>query len=351
MNEINLQKISKLISKKLNQEINIVNIEKIGSGYHSDGFKLSTNRGKGYFLKKVKSYDLGFEFPERKVSSLLVSNGMAERSNLKPCPIGVVLSNQDEINILPEINEETEIYHIQEFEKEAKSYWDLLQDKKNKNKNKIDKQDLDELKKVVDYIISIHKIKHPSQNKEQLNAIYNDSLRNVLTHPELTLMLMYDFPKDFKILDLNKQKEYIGLMYETMKKWQNRSDRLMALHGDFWGANLFFKENGDTWVIDYSRIPWGDPGVDIGWWLAQYLWLYHETNKEYFKELGENFLKLYENKTGDKEIRKALILTLGCHGIVYTAPKFFPNLNLKLGEKFLNNIIQILKGGELIWKK
>ncbi|MFH2232579.1 MAG: phosphotransferase, partial [Patescibacteria group bacterium] len=144
---------------------------------------------------------------------------------------------------------------------------------------------------------------------------------------------------------------YIGLMLNLIHKWKDRCDRLVALHGDFWGTNLFFKKDGSIWVIDYSRIPWGDRGIDIGWWLSQYLWFYHETQNEYFKELGEKFLDMYEKKSGDKEIRRAVSLALGLMGIIYISPRFYPDLNMEIGKKFFYNILEILNVNQFVWKK
>ena len=113
---------------------------------------------------------------------------------------------------------------------------------------------------------------------------------------------------------------------------------------------LFFKKDGSISVIDYSRIPWGDPGIDVGWWLSQYLWLYHETKNEYFKKLGEEFLNMYVQKSGDKEIRQAVSLTLGLMGVIYVSPRLCPNLDIKIGKKFFENILEIMKKNQFVWK-
>ncbi|HUT96275.1 MAG TPA: phosphotransferase [Candidatus Paceibacterota bacterium] len=348
MEEIDIKRISQLISQKLNQNIEITAIEKIGSGYHSDGFKLTAKDGKNFFLKKVKSHDLGFEFPERKVLSLLIGHNMAKRLDLKPRPVGVILTNQDTEEFIPDLSEETEIYHVQEFEGDSIDYWTLLQ--KKKEKKNIDEQDIKELSGVISFLTKLHSIKHHSLDPQKLKAIYNDALRNMLTNPELTMMLLHDFPEDHAVLPIEKQKEYISAIYELIRKWKDRYDRVVALHGDFWGTNFFFRKDNTTWVIDYSRIPWGDPGIDVGWWLTQYLWFYHETKNVYFKDLGEKFLEMYIEKTGDKEVRKSLSLVMGFIGLVYITPRFFPDLNQDLAKRFLNNIIEIIKNNELLWK-
>jgi len=344
---IDLRNLSDLISKKVNREIKIIKIEKIGGGYHSDGFKLSAENGKSFFLKKLKSHDLGFEFPERKLASLLVGHNMADRVHLSPLPVEVILANKNKIEHVPELSEDTAIYQIQEFEDEGIDYWTLIE--KKKDKKAVDSKDLEEISKIVDYIYRVHSIKHQSRDEERLKAIYNDSLRAVLTHPELSLMFLFDFPYNHPILPKEKQKEYIVLAWELFQKWKDRYDRLSALHGDFWGANFFFKKDGSVWVIDYSRIPWGDPGIDIGWWFGQYLWFYHETGNNYFQKLGEKFLNAYIEKTKDEEIVRALSLAMIFIGIVYITPRFHPELTIETGKRFFINVLEIIKNNKLIW--
>jgi len=344
---VDLQKISLVISRKIGKSIEVVGMDKVGSGYHSDGFKLTTKGGHNFFLKQIKSNNLGFEIPERRLSSLLISNNMCHRSQVKPQSIGVILENQDEFEIIPEINEKTVIYNVQEFQSDGVSYWSLLQDRKYKLK--VDEDDLVELKKINDYINKIHKIKHPYKDIGLLKSVYNDGLRSILINPELTVTLLQDFTDSHQILPTKEHGNYVGLMLNLIYKWKDRYDRLVALHGDFWGTNLFFKKNGSIWVIDYSRIPWGDRGIDIACWLSQYLWFYHETKNPYFKELGEFFLDIYVEKSGDKEIRQAVSLMLGLMGVIYISPRFYPDLNIEAGKRFFDNILEILKSNQFVW--
>lgn len=345
--DINLGNISRLASEKLSQEVVFTNIEKIGSGYHSNGYKLTTSEGILYFLKEVKSHDLGFEFPERKVFSLMVSNSMSKRSNINPKSVAVILEDKGIEVVLPEVTQETKIYHLQEFGGQAKSYSSILEN--NLNKTSIDEEDRRQITIIADNLYKIHQVKHPSMDSEILKAVYNDSLRSLLTHPELSLMLLADFPDSYNIFPLNKQKELLGLMFENIKKWSGRFERMSALHGDFWGANILFREDKNVYFIDFSRIPWGDPGIDVGWFLAEYLWYYHATKNVYFKDLANLWLETYQNISKDMEINKALILPLGFIGIVRITPRFFPDLDEVVAKNFINHILEILKTGKLVW--
>lgn len=347
MFNIDLNKISHLLSQKLGRTISIVSSELIGSGYHSDGFRLEDSSGQNYFLKRLKSDDLGYELPERKVASLWTSDGMAKRAGTSPSALGVVVLSTAETVILPEINNDTEIYHLQEFEAGAPSYWSII--KARKDKLTVDAVDVYELTAICELLLGIHQSPYPSTDKRRRQAVYNDSLRVVLSHPELGLMFLQEFPVDHYLMGVDKQGEYLGLMMKAIYHFKNRDDRLKSLHGDFWGTNVFKRPDASFWTADYSRIPWGDPGLDVGWWLCQYLWLYHESGNQYFKELGELWFRTYEEKSGDSEIREAVILAIGLLGIIYITPRFYPDINREVATKFFDNVLEILRQQKFIW--
>ena len=343
------EELERILSSKIGKNIKIKEIIEIGTGYHSDGFKVITNEDKQFFLKRIKAHDVGFEFPERKLASLLTSHSMTNRVKSKENlnSIGVFIYNK-EIECIPEINENTQIYQIQEFGGEGKSYLKIL-DEKNK-KQVVDDTDKLEIDKIIDYIIEIHKIKHPSDDIKILNAVYNDFLRNIIGHPEYILQLFHDMPKDNIVLSPEKQGEYLSLMIEYMHYLKNRSHRLTAIHGDFWGANVFFKENREIFVIDHSRMPWGDPGFDIGLFFGRYLIKYHSTKNPYFKELGNYFLNEYIKKTGDKDIFDNIVYTLGLIAVIYSSPLHVPDITDETRKSVYEHVVKMLKENRFFWE-
>jgi fructosamine-3-kinase len=279
---MDINKISKCMSKALRENIVIISMEKISEGLHSDGFKLTASNGKKYFLKKNKSFDLGFSTPERRLSSFMLNHRMANRMKEKPLSIGVFLENESEIVKLKELKDDTLFFNIQEFEDLGDNYFQTLI--KRKNKQSLDNEDITEVDKIVDYLIRLHSIKYVGDDNLK-KIIYNDSLRTIFTHPELTFTFLQRMDKE--VMSLELQKEIVNIMLDIMHNWRDKSYRLVAIHGDFWVGNIFFKENKNISLIDHSRIPWGDPGIDLGWLIAQYISFYTETNNKYFKELGE----------------------------------------------------------------
>lgn len=41
----------------------------------------------------------------------------------------------------------------------------------------------------------------------------------------------------------------------------------VPLHGDFWGSNILIDEMDEPFLIDYSRVPYSDPAIDVGTFL------------------------------------------------------------------------------------
>lgn len=346
---ISKEELSKLLTTKLGKSTTVTEITTAGSGFHSDGYKVTTDNGECYFLKKVKSEDMGYEFPERKLMSLLVSHSMLKRHDHFPNSVGVAIVNENNgAEMLPDITEDTEVYQIQEYGGEGKSYADMLDQKTGKTH--VDEEDKREIDQVVEFIANVHKVKPKTDSEKKLNAIYNDYLRSVIGHPEYLLLLLQRVPDDSPVLKPKEQHMLLSLMLENMHYFKNRSERLSAIHGDFWGANTFFREDGSMFAIDYSRMPWGDPGFDIGIWMSQYMIKYHITKSDYFKELGNYFLEQYIKKTGDSGVVNTMAYGIGVVSVIYSHPKSTPGIEDSARHSFYNHTINMLKRHEFYWE-
>ncbi|MDE1850607.1 MAG: phosphotransferase [Candidatus Micrarchaeota archaeon] len=339
--------LSELLTKKLNREVEVTDIVKVGSGFHSNGYKIATKGGENYFIKQVTSEDMGFEFPERKLMSLLVSHSMLSKHENYPNSIGVAIKN-DKFEFLPEIDENTQVYHLQEYGGEGKSYMDLLNEKVGKST--IDNTDKQEIDKVVNFLVSLHKNKPASKDPKLLTAIYNDYLRSVIGHPEYLLLLLQRVPDSSPVLRPTEQGGFIALMLEGMHYFKGRPERLCAIHGDFWGANVFFKQDNSIFVIDYSRMPWGDPGFDVGVWMSQYLIKYHITNSNYFRQLGDYFLEQYMSRTEDKGVVNTMVYPLGVVSVIYSHEDSVPGIPDVARKAFYANVTRMLKNKQFSWE-
>lgn len=344
--KLDLNEWSKRLTKQLGYNINIVKINDYLDGYQSKSYILTDTSNKKFFAKQIKHNVRGFEYPAKEISSLMTSGFMQDNTKLSPRNLGLFISKNSELVGLPTITTQDEIYQLQEFAGEGKSYFDIFLS--NLNKKSIDDSDIEHLDKIIDIISNIHQVK-PDPNLDY-SLLYKDGLRSLLTNSEITTSLLSDFDYDHTILNMDSQKEYLGDFWELIRHFDNNSNRVCALHGDFWGGNLFFGENNNPWIIDFSRIPWGDAGIDIGWWFGQYLWFYYETKNPYIKKLGNLFLKKYILKSKDKKIRETMSLGLAVAGIIYISPKIHPNLDLKVANPFWNHIKETIKNKKFDWE-
>ncbi len=342
---IDTAQLEAILSRELGKTVSITTVEPAGKGFHSEGFRIVLTTGESFFLKKISTKRSGFEIPERRLSSLLVSDGMARRAEHGPRSLGVIVANGDQGTLLPQITEDTALYHLQEYEALGENHWSELRNRVEKKW--VDDADRKEIESIVSYLARLHTTTHPSSDKKHHADVYNASLRNALTHPELGITLLHDFNETHPLLPPSKQGSYVSSLWRLAHEWKGDGTRLRALHGDFWGGNLFFRSDGSPAVIDYSRVPWGEPGIDVAHWLSQYLRLYHETNNPYFRELGETFLTEYEKTTGDTMIRKYLALELGLMGIIYASFDMSPDLDME--RHFFATIQKILETGTFTW--
>ena len=347
MEDIHLERISRALSQKLNEEVALVSIEKIGRGYHAEGFKATARDGRDFFIKRISSVVQGFEYPERKVASLMVGHGMAKRANRRPLPVGVFTETNGVLEAIPDISQNTVVYHVQEFEPEGKAYAELLGERESKTK--IDEQDRLEIENITDHIVQVHQIRHPSSDSAELCQVYNDGLRAEMVHPEVTMPFLHEFESDHPLIPPERQGEYLTLLLQMIHTWKNRSDRLCALHGDFWGGNVFLRQDSSVWVIDYSRIPWGDPGVDVGKWMSYYLWYFYKTGNSYYRDLGDLFLETYIQKTGDEEVRQSMCLGFAFAGVLYSMLDFFPEVDIDVRKKMFTQVCSIIKNNRFSW--
>ncbi len=351
MTNAELKKISKAVSKQLHKELEFVAVETLKGGFQADAFKVTAKNGETFFVKKMKvNGEAGFELPERHLFSYAVGHGMAKRAGVSPAPVGLVLTRGEEIYPFPHLDDETSLYHVQSFAGDlGEGYFDLLQ--KKIHKKKVDAGDVAEIEAITDLISSIHNGPKPSKDLKVLNAIYNDSLQSVVAYPGMFFMFLSDFGAKHFLLPRSKHGSYVSSILNVLYSWENLGERLRPLHGDFWGSNVFINSQGKATAVDFSRIPYGEPGIDVGYFVAQYLWFYHETGNLYFKKLGELFIKKYSEKSGDKEIRNALCVPMGLLALLYINPRFHPDNKKKTEKTFFETIVKIIKAKKFLWGK
>ncbi len=238
---------------------------------------------------------------------------------------------------------------MQEFEDfSSDNYWNALNLKKGNKK--VLKEDKEETRKIAELLFAIHNTSTSLSDPILKNRMYNDGLYSVFTAQDLYFFFLHTFDKNHPFFPPSKHGKYTSEMINLFHEFKDNGNRLKPLHGDFWGTNLHKKKDESWYVVDYSRIPYGEPGVDVSAWIAQYLWLYHETGNKIYKDLGEEFLKHYEKISGDKKIRTFMSLPMGLWGLIWVNPHFYPERTGNKARLFFKTIIKIIKNKKFCWE-
>ncbi len=345
--EIDISKLKTILSN-IKVGFDIERIEPLTEGFQSQIFKLNSTDKQELILKVLKSNRQGFEYNERNLANLVLSQSMADKLRLNPKILLNLQVQDNNLHPLTELKDDDYLIQIMEYEPDGKSYWEMLHNKSAEQEiTDIDKK---EIKSVLKFLIKLQNNNIPKYIIENTTMVAKDAWRNLITNPELALALLSDFGDNHSVLPRSKHGELIGLMIKDIYRLEGFDSKLVCVHGDFWGANFYFKKDGSNWVIDYSRIPYGDPAIDVGWWVSQYIWLFIKTKKNLYKQLLEFFIDQYISQTGDKTIKERLPLVITLLMIINISPKLY-TLNeesIKAAKEFYNFAVICLDQGKLV---
>ena len=290
-----MKDIKKIFSKFLNEKI--IEIKEFKAGFLSNWFKIIWEN-KNYFARCLKDEDLWYIYNNEDYSNFSISDKMTNNAKSWIKSYWVIKYNN-------------KTYHITDFfEWETLSLQDINEDY---------------IIKIANKIWQIHKIWNKELKKLSNNNkkfLYNRSLREIITHPE-TVFSTYEI-RIVNTEDEDFFKRYIWKMLETYFKYVkwNTFDRISYLHGDFWQWNIMKNKNENIEFIDFSRIPYGEPGIDIWWFLAQFQIdsIINFENKEKNNNLQTIFLENYIKITQDENILEYIKLWQLWVGFINLSP-------------------------------
>lgn len=265
--------------------VNIDSIEILSSWFLSAAYKAKSWE-MYYVVREIQKGMPWFEYHNEVLKSFSISHDMYDRAY--------------EINKIKSygvFNIDEKIFHVQDYRSWTVLFtWDL---------------DENLVKKIAEKIAEIHllwKKKISFFEKKTQQLLYRRSLREILVHHE-TLFSTYEHRLEscnnkiyLKNIFMELTKEYL----EFMDFWTY--ERCTILHWDFWAWNIISHEN-DVSFIDFSRIPYGEPWIDV-WTFIANLEMFSLSNKDTdFLRLKKIFLDTYIKITWDKDISKYLNLS------------------------------------------
>lgn len=159
--------------------------------------------------------------------------------------------------------------------------------------------------------------KYPLEIQKKL---YKQGFNQILTDPDM-VPAIYETAANNKSLQKIMWK-IIDIMKKTCSSI-NPNDKqflLTTLHWDFRHGNMILNEK---WIffIDFSRIEFGDPAIDLGIMIWNLEINYILTQNQKYLKLKEIFIKEYIKITNDTNIWKRMLLSKLWVLLLYISPK------------------------------
>lgn len=254
----------------------IVDITILSDWYLSCAY-LAHGLWSNYVIRKAKPHTPWYEYPWDIDRSYLISHEMFGHAY-----------DINQVRSYGIYRYEDETYHVQQY-----ISWDIKQ---------LAEYCEEDIIQVATKLAKLHSIDHVDSTSWLL---YRRSLREVVVNHE-TILSLYEQSHwanvQLSTIVHNSFETYMSMSYLPVTR------RCVMLHGDFWHNNIIF----NTWVpyfIDFSRIPYGEAGIDVGHFLANLEIEYVLTGDEKYQQYYSLFLQHYISITEDVDIEKYCVLS------------------------------------------
>ncbi len=321
MTQITKENLKGYLSKVFSSDITVRNIEKLGEGFHAEGFLIEANdkngKEKRYILKTLRGEGFGHDYPSDRanvvIRSLLDYNILPK--HIKAIDVGSLQDN----GTLLSLGKPKDFFIILE-EAKGTEYWKDLDE--IRTRGSLLENDEKKIKLLADYLSEIHSMKYSGDNRESL---YKRVVRDFVGHGELTMGVIDTFPKKLDFVSNQQLTDIVKKMIEWWEKIKYKDERLTVVHGDFYPGNIWF-DNGNLVVLDRSRFRYGDPADDttcLTMNFINYSVMTYGEFKDPFKKLTELFFAQYFKKREDNEMLKVSPLFFAFRALVCIHPVFY----------------------------
>src|SRR3989344_5258910 len=308
----------------------VKDVQKIKGGYLSNAYIATVdNEGKvtKIFVKEQNENTWGAERPSDPYATYLTSDLAAQEQTLSPKVLGTFLAFDDQAVSIQHISG-GKLFQIQEREVELGE-------------------------KIAEIFANIHSHKHPIERGTKFDE-YSRSLRDVIAHPELTLNIFQNFLQKSEVLKEDFRYAYLAEMIKVSEYFSQFTERNSLVHGDAWHANVLVN-GSDLYLIDFSRLVHGEPGMDIGHFYVVCLQLALTQKNDYHVRMAQAFLSKYIDITKDEFIKESMVTYIGFTGAVSVVEDFYPKVSNEDREKLISYVYKCMQNKKITeiktWKE
>jgi len=336
------------LSKLYGGSAKLLEIKKLGEGFHNAGFLVTfkvgdENRVKRLVMRVVRGdTGWGHDYLGDRASVLLLQHRLYNSA-----PAGTCCRSIDVAGILGS-GEVVSIGDTQEFfnlveevtEADGKPYVEDLF--AVAQRGSLTDRDRRRCLKAADYLTALHRV------KARNDVLYRRHIRDLIGHGEMIMGVIDSYP-DPQTLSWVTREE-LAMIEVKAVEWRNRvkylTHRLSRIHGDFHPfGNIRFREDDALMALDLSREEFGEPADDVATLAMNYIFisLWHFNDLiEPFEELLNLFFHRYLDMTGDKEILRVIAPFYAFRGLVVIHPLYYPVMENEKRRKVLNFINNVL---------
>lgn len=328
-----------MLSQFFEAKVEVKEIKKIHIGPHSESYKVKILVGaekKNLLIKKPLEELPGDTKRADYFNDYLAGWKISSLLDLSPRVLGCFLEP---------VGDTYNIYQIQEY-REGESYLETLLHLSEEDSDTAKQKH--KIEATVSLLLQVHKSALPPISETRKQALYKRSLREVITHPRLTLTLFDQKLGESRIFKGSFRYQYITEMLKVANHFGGYYDRLSIIHGDFWSGNILFDKANEPFFLDYSNHCYGEPGMDVGNFYIELIWLSILKNNPVYRDLANYFLGSYVKSAGDALIRNTAITYIGFTGAICLVEEYFPQVSHRQRQKFASYIFACLRQKKLL---
>ncbi|MDD2891815.1 MAG: phosphotransferase [Candidatus Gracilibacteria bacterium] len=340
------------LSEYFDKTITVLNIREIPGGFLSKAYVLScldSMQSFELFSRTISSNRGGYAYPIDRFRAFNISDQMYKNANGDIMSHGIMTYKDGKYTSQLDFSNNTQFFHIQDYKVGSSyqsEYFSLV------NQDTLTEENKEILRKIASKIAILHTKEVPEQSDDiYAKELYIRGYRELLINPELTLDVFSQFDPSHSFFGQVPHKHnYLEKMHQEYDRMilSTRERKLSFLHGDFWSSNILIDTENNPFFIDYSRIPYGDAGIDIGWFVGNFVLEYIKTKNRIYLDAAKVFMDEYIKETGDKDILQYLVLPLFWLGIINIFPPVFGDHHPEIAKEILRYIEKCFKEGELL---
>lgn len=299
-------------------------------------------------IKNVKNKTAAYMYDADRLRAYQLSHFMFENADGNEVKsYGIMLAQNWKCLDMLTINSEIEVFHVQAY-KHWKNYLEIFNELSEKSE--LSEKDREMISEIAKKIAKIHskKIDIPRADEK---ATYERWFLELTNTPELMFNVLSNFPENHKYFWACTFKyDYLSKMFETCDIYRmNRAGRRPThLHGDFWMSNILIDNTPSAHFIDFTKIPFWDPGIDIWWFVSYALLTKIATGKEIYLDFARFFMDEYKKFSWDENVLKYWLQSLLWMGIIFLSPNVWGSKDPKLADEIISKILNNVKRCEII---